>query len=54
MEKLKTRDIQFMGRVILGCVLITAIYIRVDWTVSLFAFLMLIRVEIEDHFINKK
>jgi hypothetical protein len=42
--------IQLTIRVFLGVALVTAIWFRVDWTVGLFAFLMLIRTEIEDYF----
>lgn len=50
---MKTKDIQFIMRVFFYCWLIAAIYIRVDWTVALFAFLVMVRVEIEDYFSKK-
>lgn len=43
-------DAKFIIRTLLSCGLVTAIYYRVDWTVALLAWLLLIRVEIEDHF----
>lgn len=44
------KETQLTIRVFLSCVLITAIWYRVDWTVAVFALLVLIRVEIEDYF----
>lgn len=50
---MKIKQIQFMVRIILGCALVVLIWNRVDWTVGLFAFLVLLRVEVEDFFILK-
>jgi len=49
MKKVKT--IQFIIRLVLSIVLVVAICVRVDWTVALFALLMLIKTELEQLYI---
>lgn len=44
------KEYQILARVTLGTILVTIIWFRVDWSVALFALLVLIRVEIQDYF----
>jgi hypothetical protein len=43
----------FFIRFALGAALVTTIWIRVDWSVGLFALLSLIRAELEDYLRRK-
>jgi len=48
MDSEKIKAIQIVVRIILGLFLTILIWYRVDWTVGLLAFLLLMRAEIQD------